>query len=127
MGITGFPAYALAVILGMGTGLVLGELTGFLITKGKIPPFIATLGTMQLFRSVTQHFMQGYNPAVPREFLPLASFKFGNLMLMPIIYWLIIAVVMYIVATRTVFGRQAAGIAREPSRTSTGRTGLLLA
>jgi ribose transport system permease protein len=110
MGITGFPAYALAVILGMGTGLVLGELTGFLITKGKIPPFIATLGTMQLFRSVTQHFMQGYNPAVPKGFLPLASFKFGNLMLMPIIYWLIIAVVMYIVATRTVFGRQVYAI-----------------
>ncbi|MDX9888178.1 MAG: ABC transporter permease [Anaerovoracaceae bacterium] len=110
VGITGFPAYVVAIVLGAGVGLVLGEFTGLLITKGKIPPFIATLGTMQLFRSVTQHFMQGYNPAVPRGFLPLASFRIGNLMLMPIIYWIIIAVIMYIVATRTVFGRQVYAI-----------------
>lgn len=110
IGITGFPAYVAAIILGAGVGMLLGEFTGVLITKGKIPPFIATLGTMQLFRSVTQHFMQGHNPAVPRGFLPLASFRIGNLMLMPIIYWIIIAAVMYIIATRTVFGRQVYAI-----------------
>lgn len=109
-GITGFPAYMIAVVLGMGVGLVLGEFTGVLIAKGKIPPFVATLGTMKLFRSVTQHFMQGYNPAVPKAFLPLASLKIGSLMLMPIIYWLIIAVCMYIVSTKTVFGRHVYAI-----------------
>lgn len=105
LGITGFIAYVIAVVVGMAIGLVLGGFTGILITKGNIPPFIATLGTMKLFRSVTQHFMQGYNPSVPKGFLPLASMKIGNLMLMPIIYWLVIAVAMYIVATKTVFGR----------------------
>lgn len=106
IGISGVPAYLIAIILGALVGILLGEVTGILITKGRIPPFIVTLGTMQFFRSVTQHFMQGHNPAVPKGFLPLASYKIGNLMLMPIIYWFIAAVIMHIISTRTVFGRQ---------------------
>ena len=110
LGITGFPAYAIAIVVGIVVGLILGELNGLLITKGKLPPFIATLGTMKIFRSVTQHFMQGYTPVVPKDFLSIASFKIGGQLLMPIIYWIILAVVLYIVSTRTTFGRQTIAI-----------------
>lgn len=110
LGITGVPAYAIAIVVGIVVGLILGELNGLLITKGKLPPFIATLGTMKIFRSVTQHFMQGYTPVVPKEFLNIASFKIGGQLLMPIIYWIILAGVLYIVSTRTAFGRQAIAI-----------------
>lgn len=110
LGITGLPAYAIAIVVGIVVGLILGELNGLLITKGKLPPFIATLGTMKIFRSVTQHFMQGYTPVVPKDFLNIASFKIGGQLLMPIIYWIILAVVLYIVSTRTTFGRQAIAI-----------------
>ena len=110
LGITGVPAYAIAIVVGIVVGLILGELNGLLITKGKLPPFIATLGTMKIFRSVTQHFMQGYTPVVPKDFLNIASFKIGGQLLMPIIYWIILAGVLYIVSTRTAFGRQAIAI-----------------
>lgn len=110
LGITGLPAYVIAIVVGIVVGLILGELNGLLITKGKLPPFIATLGTMKIFRSVTQHFMQGYTPVVPKDFLNIASFKIGGQLLMPIIYWIILAVVLYIVSTRTTFGRQAIAI-----------------
>lgn len=59
-----------------------------------------------IFRSVTQHFMQGYNPKVPIEFTQLASFKIGSYMIMPIVYWAIIAYILYYVSKKTVFGRQ---------------------
>ena len=91
LGISGLPAYGLTIIFALLMGLVLGTLTGLLITKGRIAPFVATLGTMKILRSVTQHFMQGYNPRVPRDFLQLANVQFGGLMFMPIIYWLAIA------------------------------------
>jgi ribose transport system permease protein len=110
MGITGLPAFVIAIILGIVLGYILGTGIGLLVTKGKIPPFIATLGAMDIFRSITQHFMQGYNPTVPREFLQISSFKIGNFMLMPIIYWAIIAYILYYVSRRTVFGRQVIAV-----------------
>lgn len=109
-GITGTPAYIIAIVLGIVVGIVLGEITGVLISRGKLPPFIATLGTMKIFRSVTQHFMQGYTPSVPKGFLNIASLKIGGQLLMPIIYWIIIAVVLHIVFTRTTFGRQVIAV-----------------
>lgn len=110
MGITGIPAFVMAIILGIILGCVLGRGIGILITKGKIPPFIATLGAMKIFRSLTQHFMQGYNPTVPREFLQISSFKIGDFMLMPIIYLAIVAYILYYISKRTVFGRQVIAV-----------------
>lgn len=105
IGLSGAPAFIVAIILVLLFGYLLGALIGVTITKGMVPPFIATLGAMMMFRSVTQHFMQGYNPQVPAEFLQIASFKIGNYMIMPIIYWAIIAAILYYVSKRTVFGR----------------------
>ncbi|AZO96306.1 ABC transporter permease [Iocasia frigidifontis] len=110
MGITGVSVIIIAIIIGTGFGILLGNLIGLLITKGRIPPFIATLGTMKIYRSVTQHFMQGFLPRVPREFLQISGFKMGKYMLMPIIYWLIIAAVLYFISKRTTFGRQVIAI-----------------
>jgi ribose transport system permease protein len=110
MGITGFPAYVIAIVVALIMGWLLGQLTGFLITKGKLPPFIATLGTMKIFRSVTQHFMQGYTPVVPKPFLSIASLQIGGKLLMPILYWAILAVVFYIISTKTAFGRQVIAV-----------------
>jgi len=110
MGITGLPAFAITVVVAIVFGALLGEITGVLITRGKLPPFIATLGTMKIFRSVTQHFMQGYTPAVPKGFLGIASTEIGGQLVMPIIYWVILAFVLYIVSTRTTFGRQVIAV-----------------
>jgi len=40
----------LAILMGMGIGLVAGSFTGFLVSKAKIPPIIATLAAMIIFR-----------------------------------------------------------------------------
>ena len=106
LGLTGVPAFIVTIILVVLFGYLLGTIIGLAITKGKVPPFIVTLGAMMIFRSVTQHFMQGYNPKVPIEFLQIASFKIGNYMIMPVIYWAIIAYILYYVSKRTTFGRQ---------------------
>jgi ribose transport system permease protein len=109
-GITGVPAAAVAIIAGVAFGALLGEATGLLVTKGKLPPFIATLGTMKLCRSVTQHFMQGYTPQVPKGFLQIASFEIFGHLLMPIIYWLAFALIFYVISKYTAFGRQVIAV-----------------
>ena len=105
MGITGVPAYVIAIAVGLVFGALLGWLNGVLIAHGKLPPFIATLGTMQIFRSVTQHLTQHANPSVPKGFLQIANLKIGSFYIMPILYWLAIAAVLYVVSKRTTFGR----------------------
>lgn len=110
LGITGLPAYFIAIVIGLVMGYLLGKGIGLLITKGRIAPFIATLGAMKIFRSVTQHFMQGYNPRVPRDFLKISNVQIGGLMFMPIVYWAIIAIVLHYISTRTTFGRQVIAV-----------------
>lgn len=105
MGITGVPAYIIAIAVGLVFGALLGWLNGVLIAHGKLPPFIATLGTMQIFRSVTQHLTQHANPSVPKGFLQIANLKIGSFYIMPILYWLAIAAILYVVSKRTTFGR----------------------
>lgn len=105
MGITGVPAYIIAIAVGLVFGALPGWLNGVLIAHGKLPPFIATLGTMQIFRSVTQHLTQHANPSVPKGFLQIANLKIGSFYIMPILYWLAIAAVLYVVSKRTTFGR----------------------
>ena len=105
MGITGVHAYIIAIAVGLVFGALLGWLNGVLIAHGKLPPFIATLGTMQIFRSVTQHLTQHANPSVPKGFLQIANLKIGSFYIMPILYWLAIAAVLYVVSKRTTFGR----------------------
>ena len=110
VGITGVPAYLIAIAVGIVVGILLGGFTGSLVSWGMIPPFIVTLGTQKIFRSVTQHFMQSANPAVPAPFCNLANAQIGGFMLLPIIYWIVIAIILYVVAQKTVFGRQVYAI-----------------
>ncbi|SUM32938.1 ribose ABC transporter [Staphylococcus gallinarum] len=51
----------IAIIIGCIFGAVLGAINGFLITLGKMAPFIATLATMTVFRGVTLVITDG-NP-----------------------------------------------------------------
>lgn len=110
MGITGGTAYAIAIVVVIAAGYVLGSLNGVLIARGKLPPFIATLGTMKIFRSVTQQLTKNFNPKVPDGFKLLTSVKIGGQVILPIIYWLIIVVIMHIIFKKTAFGRQTIAI-----------------
>lgn len=110
MGITGPVAYIIAIVASIIMGGLLGELNGVLISHGKLPPFIATLGTMKIFRSVTQELTKQFNPKVPDGFKQIASFKVGGQVILPILYWLAVVVLMYIIFTKTSFGRQIIAI-----------------
>ena len=110
LGITGVPAYLVGILAGLLFGAVLGEVNGALIAYGKLPPFIATLGMMKICRSVTQHFTQHANPAVPKGFLNIANLKIGGFAIMPILYWAALAALLYLVSRRTTFGRHVYAI-----------------
>ena len=110
LGLTGPVAYVVAIVATIAMGAVLGGLNGALVAYGKLPPFIATLGTMKIFRSVTQQLTQQFNPSVPAGFKAIASTRIGGQIVLPILYWVIMVVIMHIIFKRTTFGRQAIAI-----------------
>lgn len=105
LGLSGVPAILIALVAAMLFGSLLGEGNGLLISYGKMPPFIATLGSMQILRSVTQYFMKTQSPSLPDGYKEIARFSIGGQQLMPILYWAVAAAVMYFVSKHTTFGR----------------------
>lgn len=55
---SGMPV-ALAMLMALVIGTALGAVSGILVTKGRLQPFIATLITMTVYRGLTQIFMNG--------------------------------------------------------------------
>ncbi len=49
----------LAVLLGMALGCVLGSFNGLIITVGGVPPIIATLGTLSIYRGAVFLYSEG--------------------------------------------------------------------
>ncbi len=110
LGIVGVPAYIIAILVVLACGYLFGHLNGALIAYGKLPPFIATLGTMKIFRSVTQQLTKTFNPEVPAGFKLLTSAKIGGQVVLPILYWIAIVAIMHIIFKKTTLGRQTIAI-----------------
>ena len=110
LGLTGPAAYIAAILIILMLGCLLGALNGSLIAYGKLPPFIATLGTMKIFRSVTQQLTKSFNPEVPAGFKALTAAKIGGQVFLPVIYWAAIVILMHILFKKTAFGRNTIAI-----------------
>lgn len=100
---------ALAVLL----GAVFGLFHGVLIAKGKIEPFIVTLGTLGIFRAYLTYFADGGALTLQNELADLyAPVYYGSILGIPIpvIVFLLVAVVGAVILNRTVFGRHVQAI-----------------
>lgn len=56
--VNGVPG-ALALVIGLIVGLAAGALNGFLVTRLRLPPFIVTLGTLNVFVALTLLYSNG--------------------------------------------------------------------
>ena len=106
VGITGPWAYVIGIAAALVVGSLVGVINGSLIAYRKLPPFIVTLGMMKICRSVTQQCMQKVGVKVPAGFLAIANTKIGGETILPILYWLALALVLHIVSRHTPFGRR---------------------
>jgi ribose transport system permease protein len=100
-GVPAPAAIGLALVVGTGCGLV----NGVLITRGRLPPFIATLGMMSVARGVAlmlaegrpiSGFSEGFRAIATERILAIPG---------PVLITIVIYAVAHFVLTRTVFGR----------------------
>ncbi len=98
----------LALLGGLVAGALVGLLNGLMITKGKLPPFIATLGTMLMARGLCYGLTGGWPVRdLPETFSNLGQYDIpvaGVGVPVPLIFMLVIAVIVAIFLTRTVWG-----------------------
>lgn len=107
----------LAVAAGMVLAVVLGALFGlahgFLITKGRIEPFIVTLGTLGIYRAYLTYFADGGAITLDNALADLYSpVYYGSLLGVPIPVWVFAAVALAgaVLLNRTAFGRYVQAI-----------------
>jgi rhamnose transport system permease protein len=97
-----------SVILGMILGSVLGMFNGMIITFGNVPPIIATLGTLSIFRGLIFYYSQGTwinSFEIPANFKQLSK---GTPLGLPnmVIIAIVVAVIVYYFLNHTRTGRE---------------------
>jgi Ribose/xylose/arabinose/galactoside ABC-type transport systems, permease components len=106
----------IAVLAVIGIGTVLGSISGLLITKIKIQPFIVTLCGLLFYRGLARFIAsdetKGFGSAQGFETLQRAAT--GNLFGIPtpFVILIVISVIMWIVLHRSVYGRYLFAVGR---------------
>ncbi|EME56814.1 ABC transporter permease [Amycolatopsis decaplanina] len=113
-----------ALLLGIVATVVIGMVTGSLVTRIKLPPFIVTLGLLTVLTAAAKLFASGQAVPVADELLKWLGtrrYLFGGI---PITYGMTLALLMYLglwyALTRTPWGKHvyAVGNAPESARLS---------
>ncbi len=107
-----------ALVLGLGLAALIGAVSGGLVTRLKLPPFIVTLGLLTIVTAVSRIYSQGQSLRVTDPllgWLGTRRYLFGNLEItfgMPLALGMFLFV--WYALTRTAWGRHVYAIGNEP-------------
>ncbi len=112
--LTDLPVW-IPVVVGLGVGLLAGAINGSIIAITGIPPFIATLGMMVSARGLARSYTEGQ----PVSMLSDSYTAIGH-GAMPVIIFLVVAVIFHIALRYTKYGKYtyAIGGNMQAARTS---------
>ena len=113
--------WPLAVVMAVGIPTLLGLINGTLITRLKIQPFVVTLCGLLLYRGLAR-FIAGDNTkgfGNAEGFQTLQTLSKGKLLgvPMPFVILIVIAVVMWFVLHRSIYGRYLLAVGRNEEST----------
>lgn len=99
-----------AIVAGLLLGLFAGAFNGIIVTKGKVAPFIATLGTMSIFRSLTLYISDAGEFRSANNIFPIIGS--GYILNLPIPVWVffLMAVIFHILLNNTRYGRYVCAV-----------------
>jgi len=105
-----------ATIMGIGLGLVLGMVNGFVVTILRVPAIVATLGTLSIFRGID--FLIAGPHQVPVAALPPGFLGLAQDSILGIPIFVLIAVVVVVITSVFLrwarFGRQIYAVGSNP-------------
>jgi ribose transport system permease protein len=113
-----------AILAGLLVGTLLGLVNGLLSTYGRLPSFIATLGTLSAVRGfaliitdgqpVTVNARHGGIPEVIDQFYYLGQGRLFDQIPMQLVFFILIIIITWIVLSRTTFGFRLYAVGGNP-------------
>ena len=110
----------IALLIGIGVGLLTGLLNGVLVTRLNLPPFIVTLGTFSIFTAISLLYAAGQTIALDPDALLVWTGKTISIGSVSITWGVILMLLLYVVVgfalRNTAWGRHlyATGDDRRP-------------
>lgn len=107
-GIPGLPIYV-PLLVGVATGTLFGVINGVIYAKGKIPPFIVTLGTSTIAAGLAMVIARGkIVDTVSEEFAVLGGGSLFNIKFLPypVVFFLVTIAIVYYILKKIPFGRK---------------------
>jgi len=103
------------IVIGISFGGLIGAINGTFVAFLRIPPFIATLGMFLICRGIALWWSSGRPVSFPTE-----SYKFIGSGMMPVVWFLLLAVIFHLILRYTVYGKHtyAIGSNEEAARMS---------
>ncbi|MBU6953066.1 ABC transporter permease [Hahella sp. HN01] len=104
--------FVVPLVVGLAIGALAGFINGWLITKTKIPPFIATLGMMVSARGIARWFTDGSPVSGFTESFTMLGSGLGRWA--PVVVFLLVAAFFHVVMRYTRFGKFTYAIGANP-------------
>ncbi len=105
------------ILVGLALGLFMGGINGLIISKTKIPPFIATLGMMVSARGLAKWYTEGQPVALLHDRFTWFGQSFdimGFPVPRPVIVFLIVAAIFHVALSYTRYGKFTYAIGANP-------------
>jgi len=105
---------AYVIILTLLVGLVAGTINGVIVVKTRIDSFIATLGLMSIYQGVALIIPNGNNVYLQGRFGWFGTYRLWDAIPIPVVYFVVISVIVYVVMRFTRYGRRLYSIGGNP-------------
>jgi ribose transport system permease protein len=103
-------AVSVAVLAALVAGSLCGAFNGLIVTKGKITSFIATLGTMSIFRSLTLYISEAGEVIAQNDLYPEIGGGYFMNIPYPVLIFLGLAGFFHVLLNNTAFGRHVCAV-----------------
>lgn len=107
---TSMFAVVAAVFVALLAGSACGVLNGFIVTRGRITSFIATLATMSIFRSLTLYISEAGEVISHNDIYPEIGGGYFLNIPYPVLIFLGLAVFFHFLLNNTAFGRHVCAV-----------------
>ena len=96
------------IILCLGLGFLLGAINGVLVGVMKLQPFVATMGTMQVYRGIGYVVTGGFPVLnVPREYRNVFNFQITSVFTFSVVVFFVFAIIITFVLKKMKIGTYA--------------------
>lgn len=112
--IAGGMAPWLAILIGLGIGLLCGTINGIVVAKSKCPSLIITLGLSSVYYGIALILTNGRVLSFKRTFDSINDMRFIGIIPLTLVIFLGLVVIMFFLVNYTKFGRRVVAIGGNP-------------